>query len=100
MDLRLGIRRRDRSGVGTHVIRFRGLLLAAEGDLTVYLTPRRTLVFYQDRSAGTDGHYWLFDSLGDAAGATDRAGAPRFSPRLLDAVAERLALPAHRLGIG
>jgi len=90
VDLRLGIRRIGRPGIGTRVIRFRGMWLAGDGDIAVYLTPKPSLVFYRDPRFGTDGSYWVFRSLGDAATAKGEDGGPLFRGRLVDLVARRL----------
>lgn len=87
MDLRLGIRRTGRPGVGTRIIRFQGTLLVADGDIEVYLTPERRLVFYRDPRFGTDGSFWVFTSLGDAAQARAADGGALFGVRLLAMVA-------------
>lgn len=73
------------------MIRIQGLWLAADGDIAVYLTPRPSLVFYRDPRFGSDGCYWVFTSLRDAATARGEDGGPLFRGRLVDLVARRLA---------
>lgn len=99
VDLRLGIRRADRPGVGTHVIRFQGRFLVSDGEISVYLTPKPALVFYRDPKYGSDGQYWVFPSLGSAAAATDVNGQPQFNRRILQLVAAGLGHGREAPGI-
>lgn len=90
MDLRFALRRSERSGIGSRVIRFQGALLTADEEMAVYLTPKPGLVFYQDPKYGGDGRYWFFRSLAEAALEQAANGEPQFSHRLLQLVAEGL----------